>query len=385
MFLENDFMLMNKDEKILEFSLQPYEFGVKVEEGEQYSGIRPYGFTNMKEWLENRRAPKHREHIEKLLAECGCNTLDGYIRVSHALTLTDTFWVKEAGSNLRWKDVSLYENDFNDLIAHIAFEGGLYGKNFSTTSPEFGTDGTFAKCWTRYGKDIYLLKRGSTGARNAGLEPYSEYYSSQIAKHIASSSVEYDLVKYHGKIASRCLLFTSQKEGFVPAGNIFARRADPGDLLKFYGKYGGDEAFRRMIILDALILNTDRHMGNHGVIVDNDTMEIKRMAPVFDNNMALLPCAEKEEFDNLDEYLALKGPAIGEDFNLVAHAMLTPEIRSDLINLKGFTFDRSGKINLPDERLDALSHVVDKQIEWILGARSLYMYQKEANRNQNKD
>ena len=29
MFLENDFMLMNKDEKILEFSLQPYEFGVR--------------------------------------------------------------------------------------------------------------------------------------------------------------------------------------------------------------------------------------------------------------------------------------------------------------------------------------------------------------------
>lgn len=44
-----------------------------------------------------------------------------------------------------------------------------------------------------------------------------------------------------------------------------------------------------MIVLDALILNTDRHMGNYGFMVDNDTMQIKRMAPMFDHNQALLP------------------------------------------------------------------------------------------------
>lgn len=58
-------------------------------------------------------------------------------------------------------------------IAKIAFEGGLYGKEFTTTSPEFGTSGSFAKCWVKEDDGIYLLKRGSEGARNAGLEPYS--------------------------------------------------------------------------------------------------------------------------------------------------------------------------------------------------------------------
>ena len=37
----------------------------------------------------------------------------------------------------------------NEKIAKTAFEGGLHGRHLSTTSPEYGTDGSFAKCWIR--------------------------------------------------------------------------------------------------------------------------------------------------------------------------------------------------------------------------------------------
>ena len=59
---------------------------------------------------------------------CGCYNLDGFIRVTHALSLNDTFWIKTVDSKLQWKNVSLYENQFDETIAKIAFEGGLYGK-----------------------------------------------------------------------------------------------------------------------------------------------------------------------------------------------------------------------------------------------------------------
>ena len=55
--------------------------------------------------------------------------------------------------------------------------------------------------------------------------------------------------------------------------------------------------FRRMV-LDAVILNIDRHLGNFGVLFDTDTMEIQTMAPVFDNNRSLL-------FDLDDDQLAM--------------------------------------------------------------------------------
>lgn len=42
---------------------------------------------NEMEFIEKRRAPLHREHIKRLLDTCGCNTLTGFLDVSHALSL----------------------------------------------------------------------------------------------------------------------------------------------------------------------------------------------------------------------------------------------------------------------------------------------------------
>lgn len=372
MFLKNDFLLMNKDQPLLKFQSNPGPFGEdNMIEIESYTDLRPVGYKNILDWVEHRRAPKHRAHIEQLLRECGCENLDGFIRVAHALTLNDTLWVKEENSKLEWGDVSLYRNPFNELISHVAFEGGLYGNNFSTTSPEFGTDGAFAKCWIREGEDVYLLKRGSTGARNAGLEPYSEMYASQIAKYICTSYISYDVTEYRDRIASKCKLFTSEKEGFIPI-NKYIERANVKELLEFFDKIGSVNDFRRMLVLDAIIINVDRHLGNFGVIIDNDTMEVLRMAPVFDHNQSLLPYAENEEFENIEQYLQTKGSRIGNDFNMVAHAMLTPRIRADLINLKGFKFEDS-KFELSTKRKGLLENLVNTQIGRILGGKSFYI------------
>ena len=95
--------------------------------------------------------------------------------MTHALSLNDTFWIKTVDSKLQWKNVSLYENQFDETIAKIAFEGGLYGKEFTTTSPEFGTSGSFAKCWVKEDDGIYLLKRGSERESRRADETEAEY------------------------------------------------------------------------------------------------------------------------------------------------------------------------------------------------------------------
>jgi hypothetical protein len=59
---------------------------------------------------------------------------------------------------------------------------------------------------------------------------------------------------------------------------------------------------------------------------------------------------------------------IGKDFLLTARGLLTPEIRSDLKNLQGFQFDQHTRIEAPQERLEALSAIVNTQINAILQA-----------------
>ena len=109
----------------------------------------------------------------------------------------------------------------------------MYGEHFSTASPEFSTDGTFAKCWTRLDNQIFLMKRGSEGGANAGLEPYSEMYASQLAAVFCPDSVPYDGVNYHEKKASKCPLFTNEQYGFAPIYKCIGVEAGIAQTLQY--------------------------------------------------------------------------------------------------------------------------------------------------------
>ena len=134
-----EYFLMNRDEKVMLFTSEKNEYGeVLLEEQEVFDISLPPGFEDIQIFIAHRQAPKHRKHILKLLRRAGCEDLEGFLRVSKALSLNDTFWVKPAKSRLCWKEVSLYQNDFNEVIAQIAFDGGDYETDFSSTSPEMG-------------------------------------------------------------------------------------------------------------------------------------------------------------------------------------------------------------------------------------------------------
>ena len=68
--------------------------------------------------------------------------------------------------------------------------------------------------------------------------------------------------------------------------------------------------------------NTDRHLGNFGALIDNNTMSITRMAPVFDNNRSLL-------FDmNIDQ---LKNTAFYSNHDLLNHDLRSFWVVSPLL------------------------------------------------------
>ena len=361
-----NYFLMNKNEKILEFRIVK-GFDYSIEEVKRFSDKLPIGFISIGSWIYSRQAPKHREFIEKLLELCQINNVKDFLNVTYALSLNDCFWVKPVDSKLEWDDVSLYSNDFNDSIAHLAFNGeGLHGLNVTSTSPEFNTDGSFAKCWVKKNSKIYLLKRGSQGFANSGLEPYSEFYASQLSKEICEDYVDYDLVNYHDELACSCELFSSEKIGYAPILNVLGRNKSVDEVIKYFDSIGSGELFRSMIVLDALILNTDRHLNNYGVIFDNETLRVKCMAPVFDNNMSLLPYAMEDDLNNLEVYLKNKSPKFGNDWIKVARFCLTPRLRRILNNLYGFRFNKHPNYNLPDGRLSDLSSIVNNQIKEIL-------------------
>jgi len=358
------YVLMNKDEQVLDFECRRNEYDEpEFFELQWHTVYRPVGYRTLTAFLERRKAPKHRRHIQKLLERYGCDDMEGFLRVTHALSLNDTFWVRAKTSGQRWKSLSLYSNEFNELISEAAFDGTFSEMGLSSTSPEFGTDGYYAKCWRREKESIYLYKSGSALYE---IEPLSEYLATQVAIILCPDSVKYDLGYYHGKLVSICGLFTDEYTGLAKASSIFSADQTIPHMLRYFGSIGSEDEFRRMCVLDAVIFNPDRHLNNFGVSFDTDDMRVLRLAPVFDNNRSLFPDLDNDQLKNPGWYIEKCRPRLGKDFVLNARNLLTDDIRKDLVKLKEFNFTQHNDITVEEERLDALGMIVREQVSRIL-------------------
>ena len=107
------------------------------------------------------------------------------------------------------------------MLALVAYTGAGQTKQVFTTSPELTTNGMLPKAWRFIEEDgIYLYKGGTSGASNAGREPFCEYYASQIAEVMGLNAVHYDLENWKGITASKCKLFTDKDPHLFQLGEL---------------------------------------------------------------------------------------------------------------------------------------------------------------------
>ena len=85
-------------------------------------------------------------------------------------------------------------------------------------------------------------------------------------------------------LCSTCVLFTSKEYAFLPVGKVVTSGGMEA-VASYYEKMGAAyaKALADMLVMDAIICNTDRHFGNFGFLVDNRTNEIVAPAPLFDH------------------------------------------------------------------------------------------------------
>ncbi len=116
------------------------------------------------------------------------------------------------------------------------------------------TGGQFPKAVRRINDRLLLFKTGTSGTRNLGKEPYSEYFAAQVAKRMGIDHVSYDLEMWKGKLASVCGLMNDKEISFVPFFVAAGDASFPAALSilneldpKMASKY------RTMVVFDALI------------------------------------------------------------------------------------------------------------------------------------
>lgn len=377
------YTLINKETPLCDFIIEGQGELELCKVVKEYQPL-PFWVNDIDSWVANRSSAKHRVHVNKILDMCGGKTKSGFIALTHCLSLTDTLWVKSENENFTWKQINLYENKFDEVISKLSFDGnGLFGVQMSTTSPELTTDGAYDKCWLNEKDGIHLIKTGSEGARNAGLEPYGEVLASQVFEKICKS-VKYTLRRYDGHVVSDCKLFTSVKYGYRPISLFYKEKLTLPKLIEVYKELGCEDAFRRMIVGDCITLNSDRHFGNFGFLINNETFERIELNPCFDFNMAFVPFAE-EGFDfglhykdnttlDFDEYLLKRGPAIGSNYVAPARAILTPEIKKCVEEIRETPLIVECDDKFTEKRLNQMNMIKIIQCERILGYDSKWEF-----------
>ena len=324
-------------------------------------------------WIKHRTIPKNRAYVHNFLSKCGLhvNRPMSIVKVSKGLSLNDCYWVVEEGFDGTFEDYNLYDNRFSQILALIAFTG--YGSSIRTSlasCPEFTTNGMLPKCWRRVDGKIKLYKGGTSGASNTGIEPYSEFYAAQVAKKLGINAVEYNLSTWKGELCSTCELFTSKEYSFLPVGRIVTSGGMKA-VRAYYERLGSEyvEALNDMLVLDALICNTDRHFGNFGFLIDNKTNRIVAPAPLFDHGNSLFNFAGQDVLASdvaMKEYADTLLPCVYDDFIGTAREVLTPKHREGLRHLLDFKFEKHSRYNLPNKRLKLIERQIRERAKLLL-------------------
>lgn len=193
-------------------------------------------------------------------------------------------------------------------------------------------------------------------------EPWSEYYASDICKFLHENTVQYFYENYKNQNVSICNLFTTEKIGFSSFSKVFMINLRQNEIFDEFKRYGQEDLFRAMILSDALTLNVDRHLGNIGFLINNDSQQIQSIAPIFDFNMSYIPSLTEEvstrELIRISESLT---PMLGIDFIKMAQFYLNDELRIKLSQLYDVV-----SLNHTTWRYDMIAFLTKRQILRVL-------------------
>lgn len=370
-----DFVLKQYDDVLLNFMTKRTIDGIDV----SITSINkdkierlPLGMSPTSEsltrWLRHRTIPANRAYAQNFLSKNGLSENDfiGILQICKGLSLTDCYWVTYPNDQKTFAEVNLFDNRFSQVLSQIAFTG--YGSSPASkfrSSPEFTTNGMLPKAWRRKEGKVLLYKGGTSGLANTGKEPYSEFYAAQVAEAMGIPHVTYGLSKWKGQLCSTCELFTSKDISFVPASTLIST-SRISQIIDWFDDHGWKNDLADMLVLDAIIRNTDRHLGNFGFLVDNHTNQLLRPAPIFDNGLSLYCYVMDNDLNNLSEQEKTLAPALYANFDEVALHVIGQKQKQELRHLLTFKFKKHSRYNLSDERIKMLESAIQGKVRCLL-------------------
>ncbi|MBO6108536.1 MAG: hypothetical protein J6P16_03920 [Eubacterium sp.] len=242
---------------------------------------------NFYHWCSTRLIHIDRKYIKEIFGSIGATQQmtdrdRAQIALSyHALSLLDIYWVRDDEEQVFFSDINLYEHSLSNAFADLSLRGrSMSVENNHLIADDLSTPGMFPKAWIREEDGFYLIKDGDEDAVER------ELLASRIAGCFDVPLIQYEESIYDDLRVSRSKIITSLDISIVSmdAFLIYTINHDLNCLNEVLRKdsYG----YYMMNIIDYLVGNTDRHKGNWGWLVDNQTGERLRLHELMDFNKA---------------------------------------------------------------------------------------------------
>lgn len=247
----------------------------------------------LNEWWKSRAIPASRDGIKEALKQLNLTTTYQLLDKSLGLSLSDQYWICPKGANVTWSDVNFFENVFSEDVGNALFGEILNTETISFMSPDNTSDGWLKKKWKIIDGKRCLIKAGSGATQQ---EPYNEVFASKICERLGIDHIPYSLTIQEEYPYSVCENFITSETELISAWYIMQTRKKENHVsvyqhyvncCKELGIPGIEDSLNKMIVLDYLIVNEDRHQNNFGVVRHAESLEWIGAAPIFDSGTSL--------------------------------------------------------------------------------------------------
>lgn len=247
----------------------------------------------LNEWWTDRSIPASRSGVRNALEYLNISNTKMLLVRCFGLSLSDQYWIKPQNEDITWDAINFFNNPFSEDIGDVLFGTPKNMEGFDFSSPDNTSDGCLKKRWKLINGKRCLVKGGSDLARQ---QPFNEVIATKIMERLGIPHVAYELIWDSGSPYSVCEDFVTADTELVSAWRILQTQKKPNNVSVYQhfvnccqelGVTDIVKSLDRMLVLDYIIANEDRHLNNFGLLRNAETLEWIGFAPIYDSGSSL--------------------------------------------------------------------------------------------------
>ena len=382
------FVLMNRHHPVARFTYHFQAGEVSHIEPLEDIAWKPYGIGRREktpnrydfaEWIRHRTIPGMRPNLPLALRQLNAESSVALMFETWGLSLSDPYWFKPEEEDLDWVDINYFDNGYEEAFGNFMLSGSFNGSELGTKSrigkpvithsPDIATNGMLQKTWIRRdGKDCLI--KGGLGNENR--EPFNERLACKLFERLLEPDefVSYSVMERNGRSYSSCENMISRETELIPAADVLTAFAITGgrDLHAYYLRAlqelavpNAQQLIDKMIVVDHLMANFDRHTHNFGLIRNAETLDNYRITPLFDHGCGFYAWATTAELE--------RGPYFWDSHPFCEYPSQQLALVQDLTwydpsSLNGFADDIAEELGENPEIDDRFVAAVQRQTEY---------------------